>query len=336
MASFAVRFKPLQHEEFVLQLHVLHTIAQVKGLISMSKPHFPATLLRLFFKGKPLIADLQTVEEAGIAPDDFLVLMCAPTSKTASSPTPAATQRVASTIASPATTTTNTTEPALLPDKRVKKQKEEQAAFFGPQPQVTLSVGDVWGLSVEMLEATLRQRADRVTELLDAGANVNFLNAEGSSALHVATRMGAAEIVDILLNAKAIVDIEDAQQSTPLLYAIVFSRPEMVEKLLKAGADPSFTLKDGSTPTHRTADQRSVQIILAILRASACADLNSRAGFLNAWTKEPLRYTPLHWAIRRGQLAQVITLIKAGAFIDTRWRTDTSASCHLPSSSALD
>eukprot|EP00042_Codosiga_hollandica_P043225 m.407038 g.407038 ORF g.407038 m.407038 type:complete len:167 (-) comp56503_c0_seq14:222-722(-) len=166
MASFAVRFKPLQHEEFVLQLHVLHTIAQVKGLISMSKPHFPATLLRLFFKGKPLIADLQTVEEAGIAPDDFLVLMCAPTSKTASSPTPAATQPVASTTASSIASPTTTTEPAVQPDKRVKKQMEEKAAFFGflertfssmPQPKVTLSVGDVWSLSVEMLDAAVNE-----------------------------------------------------------------------------------------------------------------------------------------------------------------------------------
>jgi ankyrin repeat protein len=93
-----------------------------------------------------------------------------------------------------------------------------------------------------------------VKRLLDLGANVNFQDHKGKTALHRAARSGFAETMRILLDHGASVEIEDPDGETPLFDAVrstiknVEKKKEAVRILLESGGDPLHTNQKGETP----------------------------------------------------------------------------------------
>ncbi|XP_042429643.1 integrin-linked protein kinase 1-like [Zingiber officinale] len=70
------------------------------------------------------------------------------------------------------------------------------------------------------------------------GANVNFRNSTGSTALHMAAAMGSVDVVDCLIDLGAMVDAEDVEGNTPLEVALRFKKDEVIKLLMKHGAKP--------------------------------------------------------------------------------------------------
>ena len=93
-----------------------------------------------------------------------------------------------------------------------------------------------------------------VKRLLGLGADVNFRDHKGKTALHRAAKAGFVETLGILLEHGASVEIADANGETAL-FEVVHStiknghnRIDAAQKLLKAGADPLHTTAKGKTP----------------------------------------------------------------------------------------
>ncbi|KAL4204850.1 hypothetical protein AMTRI_Chr01g134220 [Amborella trichopoda] len=77
-----------------------------------------------------------------------------------------------------------------------------------------------------------------IEELLDHGADVNSVDFDGRTALHIAACQGRSDVVELLLKRGANVDPKDRWGSTPLADAIYYKHHEVFKLLEKYGAKP--------------------------------------------------------------------------------------------------
>ncbi len=65
------------------------------------------------------------------------------------------------------------------------------------------------------------------------GADVNAMDTEGRTALHLVSGFGMLESLRILLDANALIDVKDKNNNTPLHYASGYGQAETVKILLQ-------------------------------------------------------------------------------------------------------
>ncbi len=80
-------------------------------------------------------------------------------------------------------------------------------------------------------------RATEIKTFLNNGANPNAVNAQGNTALMLASSMRKTKIMSILLEHKADINATNERGSTALAIAVLAGITESIETLLKAGAD---------------------------------------------------------------------------------------------------
>ncbi|PNH09634.1 Ankyrin repeat-containing protein [Tetrabaena socialis] len=98
-------------------------------------------------------------------------------------------------------------------------------------------------------EPTYREYLQKLTALLEAGADVAATNKAGQAVLHWSMiRYGAVEVVRRLIEAGAYVNAIDEGDNTPLHYAALYERTDAIRLLLEAGADIDVRNKAGRDP----------------------------------------------------------------------------------------
>ncbi len=83
--------------------------------------------------------------------------------------------------------------------------------------------------------------------LIDAGANINAKNKDGSTALITAAAFGKTKVAEVLIKAGAYLNIQNNDGSTALHTSAFLCNKEIVEALLNAGADKTIKNKRGNT-----------------------------------------------------------------------------------------
>jgi len=138
---------------------------------------------------------------------------------------------------------------------------------------MVLVASSAFGQSTELIDAANDGDAERVRELIDAGAAVDGRNARGSTALIEAALR--PEVVAALLHAGADVNAVNDDGRTALHLAAGSDRPDIVRVLLRAGADPN---RGGSPSALIMAAGRGPLESVRLL-VDAGADVHSRADF---------------------------------------------------------
>ncbi|TWT63477.1 ankyrin repeat domain-containing protein [Rubinisphaera italica] len=157
-----------------------------------------------------------------------------------------------------------------------------------------------------------------IPEIAEMGVDINELDADGHTPLHMAVTFKKVESVKLLLDRNADPNIKNSSDKinpTALHDAtFILSSPdeaEIVKLLLKAGADPNVTGNQKETPLHRIARTGNQSLALDVAKdlIDAGADVNSEA-FRGM--------TPLQSAVALGNTALIDLLLTAGADAEQR------------------
>ncbi|HVG56717.1 MAG TPA: ankyrin repeat domain-containing protein [Vicinamibacterales bacterium] len=171
-----------------------------------------------------------------------------------------------------------------------------------------LSLGASLVADATLVEAVKSGDAAAVKALLQAKADGNSAEADGTTALHWAVRRGDLATVDLLLKAGAKASTANRYGVTPLYLASANGDAVTVARLLDAGADPNTSLPDGETVLMTAARTGNVAVIKALVARGANVRARERRKGQDA----------LMWAATENNAAAVTALIEAGADRDSR------------------
>jgi hypothetical protein len=102
--------------------------------------------------------------------------------------------------------------------------------------------------STPLITAAALGKTEAARLLIDAGADLNYQNADGSTPLHTAAALGKTDIARLLINAPGIdLNRQNNEGATPLHTAAFLGRVEIVKALLAKGADKTIKNKSGQT-----------------------------------------------------------------------------------------
>uniref|UniRef100_A0A667YT52 CARD- and ANK-containing Inflammasome Adaptor Protein n=1 Tax=Myripristis murdjan TaxID=586833 RepID=A0A667YT52_9TELE len=168
--------------------------------------------------------------------------------------------------------------------------------------------------------ASQQGHAETVIQLLQGGADPGAQDRLGRTALHwAASAQGQNPAVDLLLSARANPNTTDREKKTALHLAATQGNTHAVTSLLSHKVKGGTKDMDGSTPLHHAAACGHAAVVTALLHSLKNKGLEVR----NVWRK-----TPLHAAAERGHDSVVELLLDAGANINAKDNSkDTPLHC---------
>lgn len=147
---------------------------------------------------------------------------------------------------------------------------------------------------------------DAVKRLVSGEIDLEMLDQDGQTMLHIAVGNGSAEMTKILLDAGADVDGLNASQRSPLFTAAISNQLEIVKQLLAAKADVNGNSKHNS-PLNAAAWYGYSEIAGLLIQHKA--NLKQTDGDGN---------TALHKAVWQGNVTIAEMLLEAGANLDVK------------------
>ena len=159
-----------------------------------------------------------------------------------------------------------------------------------------------------LVEAVRAGDPARLRALVDAGADVDQAEPDGSTPLHWAAWNADVEAVRLLLEAGAVANTGNRYGVRPLSLACVSGSPGVVAALLDAGANPNTTLTEGETALMTAARSGNVEVVELLLDAGAHVNAQEH------WKGQ----TALMWAAAEGHAAVVPALVRYGADVGAR------------------
>ena len=157
----------------------------------------------------------------------------------------------------------------------------------------------------DVADAAMRHDVAEVRRLVQSGADVKAVQADGATALHWAAYHGDAGLVALLLEAGADVSVANRNGSTPMWLAATQGDAAVIEALLEHGADANEPLPLGRRPLMLAARSGHVDAVRVLLDHGADAN-----------AKEDARgTTALMQAADQGHADVMAVLIERGADI---------------------
>ncbi|CAG5895906.1 unnamed protein product [Menidia menidia] len=174
--------------------------------------------------------------------------------------------------------------------------------------------------------AVEKNKAESCRALLDLGADPNVLNTALLSPLHLAVSLGHNVLVELLLSHSA----TDCNQqgdlgNTPLILACSINNCEALSMLIKHGAKLCQQNKLGHFAMHAAAFAGAKKAMEVVLKAGE-EHGHATVSHINYLDKS--KSSPLHLAVRGGNIETIRLCIETGAKIDQQ-QNDRSTPLHL-------
>lgn len=179
------------------------------------------------------------------------------------------------------------------------------AALLISVPLVTVQAANPHDWWVDVVN----DRAARVEQMLNEGADPNEISSMGQPAIMQAIREGAWKVYDVLLNhPDTVFNAINTHRETPLMYLAVIGETERARDLIRRGA---LVNRKGWTALHYAASTGQIETARMLLEQGA--EVNAPA---------PDGTTPLMMAAYGGSEPMVRLLLEAGADISLRTTQD--------------
>ena len=101
---------------------------------------------------------------------------------------------------------------------------------------------------VSELEKGTKANLNLVRDLITLGANIDWQDNYGITALHRCASYNHPEILGLLIDAGADLNIQGNDGWTALHWCAMYNRPEILRMLLDAGADKTIPTNNGKLP----------------------------------------------------------------------------------------
>ena len=121
---------------------------------------------------------------------------------------------------------------------------------------------------------------DKVLEAIQAAADIDEQDEDGTTALMYAAWKADLEIVEAILKRQPKLDHQNQNGFTALMVAAHYNQPEVVEAILKHKPKLDLQDKDGWTALMKAARNRNPEMVEAILKHKPQLDLQAK----NGWT----------------------------------------------------
>jgi quinoprotein dehydrogenase-associated probable ABC transporter substrate-binding protein len=195
-----------------------------------------------------------------------------------------------------------------------KPASATQTAAVDPEPKTSLADLKKWlaqgaDPNAELGNAVIANDIERVTYLVEHGADASARDGDGYTALGNAVRFSHTPIAKLLLEHKADPNATDLSGWTPLMYASWDDDADLARLLIASGARHDVTKEDNGLTALAIAAQNGKSKAAGVL-IDAGADVNHAVGNGN--------YTPLMLATTSGSADIAEQLVKKGANVNAK------------------
>ncbi|WP_078120607.1 ankyrin repeat domain-containing protein [Thiosocius teredinicola] len=160
--------------------------------------------------------------------------------------------------------------------------------------------------------------ADIVRFLVEQGVDINAVNKDGDTALHVAARERLIDYVELLLTNGADLNLKNARGETPLLLAAQVGDEALFKLFAERGADTEMTDNQGNGVLHAVVDANDEPFLNLLLKDEIDIDRPNHAGD-----------TPLSLAANQERWTIARELLRKGANPNVPMQGDTSVGLYI-------
>ena len=116
--------------------------------------------------------------------------------------------------------------------------------------------------------AQYENNPELIKEMVKAGAELNTVNEDGATALHLATQHNNNAIVEALIELKANLNDKDQKGNTALHYAVIIKNKIASKALIAVGANPNIKNNDNKTALKIAQEQYNPEMVKILLPTS--------------------------------------------------------------------
>lgn len=153
---------------------------------------------------------------------------------------------------------------------------------------------------------------DKVDELIEAGANVNAQN-ENGTAMIISALHSCPSLVPKIIEKGADVNVKDDDGDTLLMLAVLFEKVDIVKLLLEKGADVWMKNNLGKTPLHFAKSASMAQMLIDSLPKRTTDYNTSREKYVIEKDKDG--NTALFYAVNHENIEMIDLLFHYGAVL---------------------
>ncbi|XP_064878834.1 ankyrin repeat domain-containing protein 26 isoform X8 [Oncorhynchus nerka] len=137
--------------------------------------------------------------------------------------------------------------------------------------------------------------------------DINQLDKENRTALHIACANGHTDVVQFLVESKAKLNLCDNQNRSPLMKAVQCQQERCVATLLEHDAEPNLVDINGNTALHLASCIPAFSTAMLLLEHEANVNAQNKEG-----------YSPLTMAVKENHAEMAEFLLKEGADVNTK------------------
>lgn len=139
------------------------------------------------------------------------------------------------------------------------KENVQDEQFDGKEQKV---------LDEQLIRAAERGDIQAVKEMLQQGAQLNAVDADGKTAVVAATYKNQVDVVELLIQEGADINIQDDRRENVILHAGANGYLEIVKLAIAADADMTITNRFGGTGLIPAAERGHVEVVETFLKTS--------------------------------------------------------------------